>query len=100
MDFQIKRYFLEAGYSVSYERFVQVAPDNIISVPGADAVLVTTSSLIAVDVSPSRTGADAYTVRVSKLFVIDEPTAAMDLILEEGSSAVVRITGFTKNPVT
>lgn len=100
MDFQIKRYFLEAGYSVRYERFVQAAPGNVISVPWADAVLVTTSATITVDVSPNRQGSDAYTVRVSKMFVLDEPTTAMDLVLEEGSSAIVRITGFTKDPAT
>lgn len=92
----LKAYFLAKGYSITYDRFVQLPAGDLITTPAADAILVESSGQFSITVTPSAQGSTPFTVLVDSLFISDGPFTSVTISDVDGTVPVVRIAGFTK----
>lgn len=98
MNCNFKGYFLDKGYRESYDRFVQLPAGDLITVPAADAIHISSSAPISVTITPSGLGATPFTTQVNSLFVLDSPFISVTISDVDGTVPVVRIAGFTQDP--
>lgn len=98
MDCNFKGYFLNKGFRESYDRFVQLPAGDLVTVPAADAIGITSTRPISVTIAPSAVGSTPFTIQVNGLFVLDSPFTSVTIGDVDGTVPVVRVAGFTKVP--